>query len=324
MMARKNLRFSSERVCFVLFYIETKLTLSVTDKDSVFTLFSTLSCSYIFNLVPLSNLTGDGGIGKSSSLALIALDWAEGTDSELSEQFDLVFLILLRYVSNDCSLERIILDQHGTLERQRVSELELKGILEGLTSCDSAVRILYLIDGYDEYTPGTSIGIDNVCSLNDANEDSLFILSSRPGKFLHTIETNVDGELKITGFSKENVSKCAELYLGDEDVAADFISQAQENGISKLLHVPILLLMACVIFRRNLKLPDSQTEIFKEIVEWSISRTTLKAVNKTAGQIENLEELLTKLGKLSWEALQRETKQLLIKKVSLIRNEKEL
>ena len=49
-----------------------------------------------------------------------------------------------------------------------------------------------------------------------------------------------------------------------------------------------------------------------------ISRTTLKTMGKTASEVQNLHDLLSKLGKLAWEALNRENKQLLLYKVRML------
>ncbi len=122
----------------------------------------------------------------------------------------------------------------------------------------------------------------------------------------------------ITGFSEENVKKCATQYLGCEEKCDEFLRQADESGMVDLLHVPIILLMACVVFAEYKSLPSSKTGVFNKILTMTISRTTLKTMGKTALQIENLEELLIKLGKLAWEALTKKTKQLLLSKVRTI------
>ncbi len=84
-----------------------------------------------------------------------------------------------------------------------------------------------------------------------------------------------------------------------------------------LLHVPIILLMACAVFIENESLPSKKTDIFKQVVHMSISRTTLKTMGKTASKVETLHKLMATLGKLALEALLRETKQLLLYKVNM-------
>ncbi len=263
---------------------------------------------------------GEGGIGKTSSLGLLALDWAENTRQEL-EQFQFVFLILLRYVERNDSLEHIIMEQHGRLKTMRVSPSEVRSIIEGENS-----NILLMFDGYDEYTKGCNEDIDDI--LKNGRENCMILVSSRSGDFLHPIKSNMGEEVRIRGFSKENIVKCAEQYLGTDKSCNDFLSQAKQAGIHSrqetsrrsyngLLHVPIILLMSCAVFIENKCLPSKKTDIFKQVVHMSISRTTLKTMGKTASQVEDLEELMVKLGKLALEALLRETKQLLLYKVNV-------
>ncbi len=60
----------------------------------------------------LFNHLGEAGIGKSCSMGLLALDWAENAAYEMAA-FDFVFLLKLRYVLDNTPLEQIILEQHA-------------------------------------------------------------------------------------------------------------------------------------------------------------------------------------------------------------------
>ncbi len=210
---------------------------------------------YSYHIIFLS--PGEGGIGKTCSLGLLALDWAEKVSPEL-DQFQFVFLILLRHVDENEPLEQIIMQQHGQLITENVSPSEVNAILQGESSCN----ILLMFDGYDEYTIGINTDIDNI--LLNPRENCCVILSSHSGDFLGHIRSQMNDEVKITGFSDLNIVKCAEQYLGSASACREFIFQATLAGIHKyglymsdledpeildsLLHVPIILLMACTIF----------------------------------------------------------------------------
>ncbi len=291
---------------------------------------------------------------------MVALDWAENVTREL-QQFQFVFLILLRHVDTNDPLEHIIMQQHGRLEMEKVSPLEVKAILQG----DIRSNILLMFDGYDEYTHGTNDDIDKL--LQYGKNNCFVILSSRSGDFLQSIKSRMDEEVKITGFSNENIIKRAEQYLESKEKCQEFLEQAYQAGIHKgihtgihrdiqtgiytgihrgmhiegipgiywkltkndtaymgLLHIPIILHMACAVFREHQSLPSSKTGLFRLVVNNCISRTTLKKFQKTAGEVKNLHQLMVKLGKLAWQALNRENKQLLLYKVrisSVILNE---
>ncbi len=265
-------------------------------------------------------LLGEGGIGKTSSLGILALDWAENMRPEL-QQYQFVFLVLLRYVEGNEPLETIIMQQHGRLETENVSRSEVKAIIQGETNGN----ILLMFDGYDEYSKGSNEDIDKI--ILNGKDNCLVIVSSRSGDFLHPVKSQIDEEVKISGFSYDNILKCAEQYLGSEILCQEFLLQAEKAGIhtcSKptlmplykgLLHVPIILLMACTVFIENKCLPSNRTGLFKQVVLMSISRTTLKTMGKTAIEVDNLHELMVRLGKLAWDALTRTNKQLILYKV---------
>ena len=94
------------------------------------------------------------------------------------------------------------------------------------------------------------------------------------------------------------------------------ILNATRVGIKELLHIPILLLMVCVLYDEVRQLPGTQIEIIQRMIEILLDRSTLKHFGKKAKDVENLENLLFELGRLSIEALQRDTKQLLLLKVN--------
>ncbi len=269
----------------------------------------------------ISFFSGEGGIGKSSSLGILALDWAENVRPEL-EQFQFVFLILLRYVEGNEPLEEIIMQQHGRLQNQNVSPSEVKAILDGEIKCN----LLLMFDGYDEYTQGTNDSIDKL--LLHGIDNCLVLVSSRSGDFLEPIKRQMDEEVRITGLSYKNIIKCTKQYLQSKSSCQKFLSQAVIAGIHEkidydfcydnykgMLYIPIILLMACTVFTENDHLPSSKTGLFKQVVHMCISRTTLKTMGKTASEVENLPELMVKLGKLAWIALNRGSKQLLVYKV---------
>ncbi len=258
-------------------------------------------------------VSGEGGIGKSSSLGMLALDWAENSRPELN-QFQFVFLILLRLVEGKEPLENIIVQQHGRLQTEKVSQAEIKAILDG----EAKGNILLMFDGLDEYMQENN---DDIHQLLLHGKDNCFIIvSSRSGNFLESVKGPGSEEVHITGFSYQNIIKCAQQYLGSEQACRDFLSQAKTAGIHDLgsgglLHVPIILLMACTVFIKNHCLPSSKMALFEQVVDMSISRSTLKTIGKTASEIETLHVLMVKLGKLAWKALNKLSKQPLLYKV---------
>ena len=226
----------------------------------------------------------------------------------ISKQFDFVFLLRLRYVNKISTLAEIILMQHNHIDMTGISHLE--AILEGKTNH----RVLLMLDDYDEYTPGTNKDIDR--AIRSGVGTCFVILTSRTGDYLkRSLRSTTDGEIIIEGFSEKNIVKCSTQYLGSRDKCLAMLKQATEAGISGLLHIPIVLLMVCAVFMEKNSLPKTKTGIVKIIIELIIDRTPLKTFGLRAPELEHLETWLEILGKLSWEALQRDIGQMLLNKV---------
>ena len=74
--------------------------------------------------------------------------------------------------------------------------------------------------------------------------------------------------------------------------------------------------MACALFEENQTLPKSRTDVFRTILELVMDRSSLKRFGCKASCLENFISMLETLGKLAWEALQQDVRQLLINKVT--------
>ena len=248
-------------------------------------------------------------MSKTASMAMMALDWVKG--KEELKKFDFVFLIRLRYADKESSLAELIISQHNRLEVRKIQTAKMKAIIEG----DTKHKTLLMLDGYDEYKPGTNKDIDN--AIEKTVGSSVLILTSRPGYLSNTIRSTMRNIAAIKGFNKENIMKSSEQLLDSKEQAEAMIKQARKAGIYHLLHVPIILLFSCLIFQENNALPKTQTEIYKEIFRLLIDRSTEKDDSVKDLDKDSLENLLDILGKASWEALQKDTGELLLSKVNL-------
>ncbi len=156
---------------------------------------------------------------------------------------------------------------------------------------------------------------DNILVRNPLY-NSFVILSSRPGADnLRQIAAGMDTEIHIEGFSSDSILNQAIRYLGDQDTASKLIAQAEEKSIEDILHIPIIHAMACMVFKERQTLPESKNQLVGDIIYMSIDRTAQKTLGKRAKDIGNLQDLLIKLGKLSWASLQSDSSQLLLNKV---------
>ena len=230
-----------------------------------------------------------------------------------------MFLIPLRNVNKNCSLVDLIIAEHEQLSKSDSSLIT--SVLNGQTNH----KVLLLLDGYDEYTPGTNSHIDK--AIQSGVGKCFMILTSRPEhdskmeekKFVpKDIRNKMDGEVIIEGFSEENIRKCSTKYLDSEDRSAEMLKMAKESNIYNLLSVPIILLMVCVLYNEHGKLPNSRTEIFRLIYRRVADRSTLKYFCCKAAELDDFKDMLRILGKFAWEALQDDVRQLLLRKVQLL------
>ena len=144
--------------------------------------------------------------------------------------FDFVFLIPLRNVNRNCSLLDIILTEHEQLRNTDANLI--KTVLNGQTNH----KVLLLLDGYDEYTPGTNADIDKV--MQSSVGKCFTIITSRPEhdskhtktKFVSMkVRNAMDGEVIIEGFSQENTKRCSTKFLESENRSKEMLNQAKKK-----------------------------------------------------------------------------------------------
>ena len=234
-------------------------------------------------------------------------------------RFDFVFLLRLQQVTATSTLAQVIINQHGKL--RSIDAQFIKLLLEGCPK----YTILLILDGYNEYVPGTNKEVDAAIENPVANR--FLIVTSRPdftpsdGVCIGIdVKEKMDAEVTIEGFSDESIAQCVTNYLGDK--CDDLIKLAKQTGIYSLLRIPAVLLMVCVEFSKNKSKFKSRTVIYEKIFEQIIDRTALKTFSPElyADVKEFLDVLLVALGELSWASRmqQKNDQQFFLKRVSIL------
>ena len=236
------------------------------------------------------------------------MEWAGG-QKDVLKQYDFVFVIPLREVKGHETLEELILANHKGLSANSCSAEALTTLLSGKTS----QRTLIVFDGYDEYTPGTNRYIDQAIEKRTL-WNSWMLMTSRSCDKLQSIRDHMDAEAQILGFSDDNVNTFVGKFIGKTKTKG-FMAQAKKKGMTELLCIPILLQMLCILYLSKKSLPKSVTGILGAIVELCFEREK-KRLGKT-WKFADVKHYLIKLGKLAWEALNKETQQLLLNKVAM-------
>ncbi len=236
-------------------------------------------------------LSGEGGIGKSSTMAYMALNWATGEEAIL-EQFDLLFNLKLSEVTEDKTLEEIITEQHEELNGM---EEQLKTQLQ-----DQDIRVLLILDGLDEYARGTNTVIDNI-SNNRSNaikcKACLIITSRSEAQNLHVIAKQMNKVILAKGFEENNVIQCAKKFFRSEREASSFL----KNDIFELLRVPIILVMAFLLHQEQMErsLPSSKTEVIGQIIDLIMDRKKERKLTEEEKKKQKIQ-----IGEKAWGATQ--------------------
>ena len=79
----------------------------------------------------------------------------------------------LRNVDRNCSLAELVIDKHDL-------EKDYKKVIESILTGKSKHKVLLLLDGYDEYTPGTNKEVDR--AIGQGIGKCFIILTSRPNE----------------------------------------------------------------------------------------------------------------------------------------------
>ena len=245
-----------------------------------------------------------GGNGKSTAMKHLALSWADKSVEEL-QLFDFIFYIPLRAVQDDRGIESIIKEQHAALDGNDVKLEEIEEILSSRTH----QNVPLILDGYDEYRPGTNPTIDRAITKHQLR-NCWMIITSRETTKLAAVRECIDAEAKITGFDFHGVKEYITKYLGVEEKCKDLFTRVN----FALLRIPILLHMTCVLFLRKVSLPDTRTGILAAIVERCIDWNEIRETGQKTAR--DTEEIIVKLGKLAMKGLQRDHLQQTFTKVN--------
>ena len=254
----------------------------------------------------------------------MAMEYVKG---EEMNQFDFVWTIRLRDVDKGSTLSQQIKQQHGQLKK--VADEKIRSILKGKTR----QKVALLLDGYDQSERGRNKEIDEAIRSGIGN--CFIIVTSRLGHpGTSHIRSHMDGEITIEGLTVKNIRRCSDLYLANRNERREMLKQARAAGIyttlraskqghssrrmrdDEYLQVPVILLMICSVYdASNHHLPKKKTEILKSMFSNFIQRSKKESSAKETDFFTDNDDTIRKLGKLSWEALQKDEKPFLLSKV---------
>ena len=251
---------------------------------------------------------GQTGIGKSTFVKKLLVDWIEVNEGNGDEQaavlknFELVVAVNLKEVSKCQSLVDVI-------RNSNVFAKEDKFMTEGLVDyiSNNQEKVLLIFDGYDEYRMGCNSEIYEIFHGNSLRSCCVLI-TTRISK-ADELRGGEDLHAEITGFSLVDRKTFMRRFLNSKDVS-ELENHLDEKDLDQLAKVPLLLLFFCILWKqgKSKSFPESKTKLYLDIVQFilnhSYSRQTAdKTKTKQYVELKSYKEILSEIGKVALQSL---------------------
>ena len=165
-------------------------------------------------------------------------------------------------------------------------------------------KVLLVFDGYDEYRCGTISDIYEIFMGNKLRNCCVLIT---------TRISNADdllGQFKavhaeITGFSEEDREAFMCKMLGGETEAGQLVCHLYKEGLFELARVPLLLLFFCTLWKKGKvkSFPETKTKLYYAIVQYVLDHNQGKSSPDDFHRIGKYEDFLVEIGKVALECL---------------------
>ena len=248
---------------------------------------------------------GMPGIGKSTFVKKLAVDWAEIGGQEQCHswkdaltEFELVVTINLREVSHCRSLGDALRSSY-IFPAEEASQVD--DLLEYIAK--NQERVLLVCDGYDEYRCGRNSELYQIFRGNGLRNCCVMV-TTRPSKADDLLEY-ADMRVEITGFNKEDRNLFMKRILGSEREARRLYAHLERKNLIDEARVPILLLFFCTLWKKgkSSSFPGNKTELYLAIVQCILDYSGGRYSPPQFGKIDDYAEILAEIGKVALESL---------------------
>ena len=285
---------------------------------------------------------GETGIGKTTFVKKMGLDWAELVDERtINKHQDSGTRYSAESVSQGCEESsrnrmkreesvKVSKDEVNPLKRfELVLAINLKEVSKYSSFRDVVCRsnifpeedtamaeqlisyithnqekVLLVFDGYDEYRCGTTSDIYQIFVGNKLRNCCVLITTriSKAGDLLGEFKA-VHAE--ITGFSEEDREAFMCKMLGSKTEAVQLEWHLYEEGLFELARVPLLLLFFCTLWKKGKvnSFPETKTKLYKAIVQYVLDHSQGKSSPAHFHEIDKYEDILVEIGKVALECL---------------------
>ena len=258
---------------------------------------------------------GQTGIGKTTFVKKLALDWAElNLDDETADdkktvalkRFELLVAVNLKEVPKYQSLKDVIACSNVFGEEDKsVTD----GLLEYIT--DNQNKVLLVFDGYDEYRCGRDSDIFKIFK-GDKLRDCCVLITSRISKADDLRESRVLKLLRaeILGFARYcDISSYMKRKLGSHKDAETLLARLHEKNLLDLAKSPLLLLFFCILWKdieegHLESWPKTKTDLYEQIVQSILDHNQAKdSASCDFREVKDFKEILCEIGKVALDCL---------------------
>ena len=251
---------------------------------------------------------GQTGIGKSTFVKKLAVDWAELDDTTTEDKqkyilktFELLVVVNLKEVSKCRNLKDVI-------SRSSIFAWEEKYLTDSLVSyiTNNQDKVLLVFDGYDEYRCGSNSEIYEIFSGNELR-NCCVLITTRISK-ADELRAFKDLHAEITGFGEEDRKAFMSKMLGSKAEAEELIRHLVRQNLDELAKVPLLLLFFGTLWKKgkSKSFPESKTKLYLAMVQYVLNHNQRKDSPTRFGKVHDFKEILAEIGKVALECLLRD------------------
>ena len=251
---------------------------------------------------------GQTGIGKSTFVKKLAMDWAELDDTRTEDKqkdilktFELLVLVNLKEVSKCQSLKDVI-------SRSSIFAGEEKDLTDSLLNyiTNNQDKVLLVFDGYDEYRCGSNSEIYEIFCGNELR--NCFVLITTRISKADELWAFKDLHAEITGFVEEDRKVFMRRMLGGKVEAEELSRRLVRLNLGDLAKVPLLLLFFCTLWKKGKSkgFPESKTKLYSAIVQYVLDHDPKEDYPTRFGEAHDSKEVLAEIGKVALECLLRD------------------